>query len=163
MYVMPGNNMKLTIKESGNPEALLDGLLECVSALHLVDRERLEEIVKTLKQQGGEEWAVGEMLQRIIYFLRNTGAFVSDTTIEKNEKTTVKVVVITDNGEYSLKSEFALKEINHLKPKTVRNMAANWLHDLDAEDNADGFHYASHKSDGTDGRAYAEGSKEDPK
>jgi hypothetical protein len=81
MYVMPTYNIELTIKKSGKPEPLLDGLLDCLSALKLSERDKLEEIVENLKQQGGEEWAVGEMLQRIIYFLGNTGAFVSDKKV----------------------------------------------------------------------------------
>jgi hypothetical protein len=87
MYVMPTSKMEKTIKENGDTEALLDGLLECVSALKCIDREELEKIVAELRQPeeilytplfSDSKWAVGEMLQRIIYFLGNTGGFVSD-------------------------------------------------------------------------------------
>ncbi|OPY20971.1 MAG: hypothetical protein A4E26_01746 [Methanobacterium sp. PtaU1.Bin097] len=82
MFVMPTSNLERTIKENGKPEPLLDGLLECISALKCQDREELEKIVKELKREKGSfpnaecEWAVGEMLQRVIYFLGNTGGFV---------------------------------------------------------------------------------------
>jgi hypothetical protein len=84
MYVMPTSNMEKTIKKSGNTEALLDGLLDCVSALKTINRGELEQVINELKKNEDDflsvsaEWAVGEMLQRIIYFLGNTGGFVRD-------------------------------------------------------------------------------------
>ncbi len=86
MYVMPTSKLERTIKENGTPEGLLDGLLECISILKTHDRDELERVVKELKQKDGESWAVGEMLQRVIYFLGNTGGFVQDTKKVKIQK-----------------------------------------------------------------------------
>jgi hypothetical protein len=77
MYVKTTpKELKNSIKENGTPEGLLNGLLDCISILSSHERSKLEEIVKELKQNHrGEGWAVGEMLQRVIYFLVNTDGF----------------------------------------------------------------------------------------
>lgn len=59
MYVIPTNKLEKTIKKSGTPEGVLDGLLECVSALKCQERIELEKIIKELKISDGEKWAVG--------------------------------------------------------------------------------------------------------
>jgi hypothetical protein len=60
-------------------EEVLAGLVECVQPLELQERKKLEEIMTELKQDfGGEGWAIGEMLQRVIYLLGNTECYNSD-------------------------------------------------------------------------------------
>lgn len=48
---------------------------ELLGTIQGMERKTLEEIVTELKQMDGEHWAVGEVLQRIIYFLGNTKGF----------------------------------------------------------------------------------------
>lgn len=78
MIVKEENSLKTVIKRQGKPEPLRDALLDCIDPLGLHDRDKLEDIVYELKQQGGEEWAVGEMLQRVINFIGNTKGYIMD-------------------------------------------------------------------------------------
>ncbi len=73
MFVV--SNLKEKVKEEGHHDALLDALLDCIMILESHDRKELERVRDNLKGKGGEDWAVGEMLQRVIYFLGNTYAF----------------------------------------------------------------------------------------
>jgi len=135
MYVMPTSNMERTIKENGTSEELLNGLLECLSALKLSERTRLEEIVTSLKHEGGEDWAVGEMLERIIHFLGNTGAFVTGKDGENMEKSNIKIIIETEDGKHTLKSEYGLNGVTNIAPKELRSMAVNWLDGIETQDN----------------------------
>jgi hypothetical protein len=75
MQIKDPNGLIKSLKENSDSQCLRDGLLDCVRILGGQDRKKIEEIIETLKQTDGESWAVGEMIQRVIYLFGNLDGY----------------------------------------------------------------------------------------
>lgn len=50
------------------------------------------------------------------------------------EKSRVKIIIETEDGKRSLKSEYSVEKITNVAPKELRNRALNFIEDIETED-----------------------------